>query len=498
MKKALFIVLVLLGIAATIWLSIFYWKNLRGIGPALKAPEQDIAQLIEQAGAASGEAAMPLALPPGFSISIFAKGLEKPRVMALDPAVNLLVSIPSQGRVVALPDQDGDGKADKIVTVIDGLKRPHGLAFRCAPECKLYIAEENQVAVYDYDRDSLKASNKEKIVDLPSGGFHVTRTLLFLPKPDDDKLLISVGSSCNACNEDDWRRAKVLVLDPKTGSLKTFASGLRNAVFMTVYPKKKKIWVTEMGRDLLGDDLPPDEINIIEQGRDYGWPLCYGKNVHDFDFDRKLYEVNPCDSRGMMPSCIDISAHSAPLGLAFFPVEGWPVEFRNDLLVAYHGSWNRSIPTGYKIVRYKLDAAGKYLGVKDFATGWLTNDGKALGRPVDIMIRPNGIIFVSDDKAGVIYRMVGWSGKEWTRRDGNYCIFSSSPTIPHAMAMQTGRVNTQARTILPAMPHRTAESRLVAPTPRIAVETTWVVLTGRPKWLVATMMAAEDVSAAKP
>lgn len=115
---------------------------------------------------------------------------------------------------------------------------------------------------------------------------------------------------------------------------------------------------------------------------------------------------NPCDNRGMMPSHIDIPAHSAPLGLAFFPDDGWPTEYKDDFLVAYHGSWNRSVPTGYKIVRYELDAAGKYLGVEDFITGWLVKDGKALGRPVDILIRPNGVIFVSDDKAGVIYRMI--------------------------------------------------------------------------------------------
>jgi glucose/arabinose dehydrogenase len=404
MKKALFIILIVLGIAAAVWLSIFYWKNLRGIGPALKAPEQDIAQLIEQADAASGEAEMPLRLSAGFSISVFAKGLEKPRVMTLDPAGNLLVSIPSQGRVVALPDKDGDGKADRIVAVFDGLKRPHGLAFRCAPECKLYIAEEDQVAVYDYDQKHLKALRKKKLVDLPSGGFHVTRTLLFLPKPGDDKLLISVGSSCNVCKEDDWRRAKILVLDLKTGDLETFASGLRNAVFMTIHPKTKKVWVTEMGRDLLGDDLPPDEINIVEQGRNYGWPFCYGKNVHDSDFDTS--NTDPCREPEKTSSYIDIPAHSAPLGLAFFPDKGWPEEFRNGLLVAYHGSWNRSVPTGYKIVKYKLDASGKYLGVEDFITGWLTKDGRSLGRPVDIMIRPDGVIFVSDDKAGVIYRIV--------------------------------------------------------------------------------------------
>ncbi len=403
MKRAIFIVLALCVAGASIWFSLFAWKNLRGAGPALTGPAEDISLLIGHADNGSNKSAMPLILPHGFSISVFAKGLGKPRVMALDPDGNLLVSIPSQGRVVALPDRDGDGVADSVVNVVEGLERPHGLAFQCAPECRLYIAEEDRLAVYSYDEKALKAVRLKKISDLPSGGFHVTRTLLFLPKPDDDKLLVSIGSSCNVCAEDNWRRAKVLVVPAGGGPLKTFASGLRNAVFMTVHPRTRKVWVTEMGRDLLGDDLPPDEINIIEEGKDYGWPLCYGKNAHDTDYDAG--KVNPCREPEKTASHIDIPAHSAPLGLAFFPDRGWPPEYRNDLLVAYHGSWNRSVPTGYKIVRYRLDPSGQYRGVEDFITGWLTSEGKALGRPVDIMILPTGVLFISDDKAGVVYRV---------------------------------------------------------------------------------------------
>jgi glucose/arabinose dehydrogenase len=172
---------------------------------------------------------------------------------------------------------------------------------------------------------------------------------------------------------------------------------------MAVHPVTGQIWATEMGRDYLGDELPPDEINIIKESYDYGWPLCYGKNIHDTDFDKNT--DNPCKEPIMRASYIDIPAHSAPLGLAFFPVEGWPKEYRYNLLVAYHGSWNRSEPTGYKIVRYRLDNMGNYLGREDFITGWLTRDNKALGRPVDILIRSDGVIFISDDKAGLIYKM---------------------------------------------------------------------------------------------
>lgn len=378
--------------------ALFFWKHLRGVGPALMQPARDIASLAPAPGS-------PLALPPGCFLSVFARDLGRPRVLALDPSGTLLVSIPASGTVVALPDRDNDGRADETLTVAEGLNRPHGLAFRCGTPCRLYIAESDLVAVYDYDTRTGKATNRKKIIDLPGGGSHFTRTLLFLPPPDN-RLLISVGSSCNACDETDWRRAKVLAANADGTGLKPFAAGLRNAVFMALHPKTRKVWVTEMGRDLLGDDLPPDEINILEEGRNYGWPLCYGKNVQDREHDARLYETNPCDAREMAPSFIDIPAHSAPLGLSFVPDDGgWPEQYRNGLLVAYHGSWNRSVPTGYKIVILSFDDRGNHTGTRDFIAGWLTSDDRSLGRPVDIMVRPNGVAFISDDKAGVIYRL---------------------------------------------------------------------------------------------
>ena len=401
MKRAIRAILLLFVISALISIAVFSWKNLRGIGPALRGPSADIARLIGSAQtAAVADAGGPLSLPKGFLISIFAKGLADPRVLSLAPDNTLLVSIPSQGRVVALPDRDADGSADKAVTVAGGLNRPHGLAFRAGRGVMLYIAEKDQVTMYSYDTKNMKAAMIKKIAELPGGGGHATRTLLFLPSPDDDKLLVSVGSSCDTCVEEDPRRAKILLVPAMGGGLKTFASGLRNTVFMTTHPRTKKVWATEMGRDYLGDDLPPDEINIIEPGRDYGWPFCYGKNVHDSHFDPA--GSHPCREPDTVPAFIDIPAHSAPLGIAFFPDNGWPAEFRDNFLVAFHGSWNRSVPTGYKIVRYRQDGSGRY-APEDFVRGWLRRDGTALGRPVDILITQERKIFVSDDKAGVIY-----------------------------------------------------------------------------------------------
>jgi glucose/arabinose dehydrogenase len=373
---------------------------------------------------------LPLTLPKGFSISVFAKNLGDPRVMISDPAGNLLVSIPSEGKVLALQGNNGDGNAGKAVALVSGLHHPHGLAFRCsdngvdvAPTCTLYIAETNEIAAYGYDWNNFILTKQEKVIDLPDGGNHVTRTIMFMPYPNQNKLLVSIGSSCNVCNEKNDARAKILVYDIVTKKLETFAKGLRNSVFMAIQPGDDSIWATEMGRDLLGDNIPPDEINIMSNPlpeswqnftpQNFGWPICYGKNIHDTAFDHNTYIRNPCMEPFETPSYIDIPAHSAPLGFAFIPKDpparGWPQAYWYNLLVAYHGSWNRTIPTGYKIVRYKLDAQGKVLGPpEDFITGWLKeNNGsyEALGRPADILIQSGGTMYISDDKAGVIYRV---------------------------------------------------------------------------------------------
>jgi glucose/arabinose dehydrogenase len=362
-----------------------------------------------------------LKLPENFAIQIFAKGVNGARVIKEDPAGNLIVSLTKEGKIVSLPDLNQDGRADKVITLLEGLQNPHGMEIKCldnqtlpagrqGPQnCKLYVAETEKLVQYDLIFDEkekiYKPVNPEKILDLPKGGRHFTRTLLFLPYPQDHKLLISVGSTCDVCYEKDERNGTILVYDFKTKESKIYAKGLRNSVFLTLHPVTGKVWATEMGRDWLGDDLPPDEINIIEEGKNYGWPICYGKNIHDDNFDKNVYIRNPCMEPSEVSSYIDIPAHSSPLGLAFFPEEGWPEKYWHNLLVAYHGSWNRTVPTGYKIARYILDSQGNYLGEEDFITGWL-QENEAIGRPADILIKPGGIIYISDDKAGLIYRVV--------------------------------------------------------------------------------------------
>ncbi len=425
--------IVILSILLVLFLIFLGWRQLRNFVPFLFSPQNNIVRLLDDADKLTKEVddyndliqeqlndnkeivipqstkyyqQGPLTLPEGFSITVFAENLGSPRVIVHAPNGGFLVSIPNQGKVVKIRDTNGDGKADETKTVINNLNKPHGLLVKCYSEdsCQLYVAETNQVSLFNYDFTNDQAVNKKKIIDLPDGGGHWTRTIIETPLDGQEKteLLIAVGSTCNVCNEDDWRRAKVLIADLDGSNLREYTTGLRNAPFMTIHPVTGKIWVTEMGRDWLGDDLPPDEINILQSGKDYGWPICYGQNIHDNDFDKNQYIQDPC--RDKVPAYIDIPAHSAPLGLAFIPEEGWPEDMWYDLLVAYHGSWNRSKPTGYKIVRYRLDAQGNYQSEEDFIGGWLNNN-EVLGRPVDILIQPGGEMYLTDDKAGVVYRV---------------------------------------------------------------------------------------------
>lgn len=342
-------------------------------------------------------------LPPGFRIEVFAEGLGDslisypgpapgPRMMLMKDGI-LMVSIPNKGLIAVLPDQNGDHKADSVGVFIDGLDRPHGLDYY---DGWFYIAEEDRV-IRVKDADNNFVAEKETIEvlldNIPTGG-HSTRTV----KVHNGSLYMSVGSSCNVCYETDARRAAITRCDLDGTDCKVFATGMRNAVGMAFHPLTGKLYVTENGRDWLGDDLPPDEINLVEEGKDYGWPVCYGKSIHDTDFDKNTYIRDPCEDSA--PSLIDVQAHSAPLGLNFYYGGSFPEEYIGDLFVCLHGSWNRQEPTGYKIIRINMTD----LTLHDFATGWL-QDGNVLGRPVDVMVSEDGSLFVSDDNDGRIYRI---------------------------------------------------------------------------------------------
>lgn len=404
MAKRNITAIVLLVVAALAFIAIFY-KNKRAQiekespDPPIIKREEPLLPMETKSSENSkngiNETSLPLSIAPGFKISIFARGLPSARVIQEDTMGNIWVSQTREGKISLIETKDG--LASEKIEILKNLNNPHGLAFDPENPFDLYFAEENKISIVrTYTEDT-----PHKLIDLPSGGRHYTRTLLFGP---DKKLYVSIGSTCDTCVEKDARIAKIYSLEKDGSSFSEFASGLRNSVFMAINPNDNKIWATEMGRDFLGDNLPPDEINIIEKGKNYGWPYCYGNKVYDSNFDPGNTKKDFCAST-VAPQ-IEIPAHSAPLGLAFIPdTPDWPENYRNNLLIAYHGSWNRRVPTGYKIVRYQLDKEGRVVGQEDFITGWLGQDGKVYGRPVDIIARPNGQILISDDKEGLIYKV---------------------------------------------------------------------------------------------
>jgi len=342
-------------------------------------------------------------LPEGFRIDVYADDLggsqvsypgpnPGPRMMMQRDDI-LFVTVTNQGRIVALPDRNRDKLADEVITFIDKLNNPHGIDYY---DGWFYIAEENRVIRMKSNGSVADRKTLETIIyNLPTGG-HFTRTI----KIHNNSLYLSIGSSCNVCIEEDERRSAITRCDLDGKNCRVYAKGLRNAVGILFHPVTGKLYATENGRDMLGDDLPPDEINIIEDGRNYGWPICYGKNIHDTDFDRNVYVRNPCMEPFENPGLVDLQAHSAPLGLAFYYGDSFPGEYYGNMFVAFHGSWNRKERTGYKIVSINMTD----FSVKDFATGWLQGSN-VLGRPVDIIVADDGSLFVSDDNAGKIYRI---------------------------------------------------------------------------------------------
>ena len=334
-------------------------------------------------------------MPPGFALSTFAEGMDKPRFMAVGPDGALYVAEMGAGRVLRLPDADGDGRADALQIAAGGLYRPNSLAF--APDGSLYVGEvERVVRLRDPDSDGYYDVQETVISGIPREG-HFTRTVLF--SPDGKTLFLSVGSSCNVCEEKDSRRATVLRYNPDGSGEEIFARGLRNAVGLAFRPGTEELWATNNGRDWLGDDLPPDTVQSVHEGDDFGWPRCHAGRIEDPDFGE------PGSCQGVAAPEVELQAHSAPLGLAFYDGVLFPQTYRGDLFVAFHGSWNRTTPTGYKIVRIPFDENGPAGGVQDFVTGWLTPEGEKRGRPVGVTVAPDGSLFISDDASGKVYRI---------------------------------------------------------------------------------------------
>src|SRR5579859_3283530 len=328
-----------------------------------------------------------LRVPPGFKVSVFAENLRNVRFLTLGPGNAIYASQPGPGVIVKIRGVRGDGTADTVITVASGLQHPFGIAFRGDT---MFVAEETALLRFDPGAPAPK-----KLMDLPESG-HSTRTILFGP---DGKLYLAVGSSCNICDESDSLRAAVIQLNDNGAGGHVFAKGLRNTVGLAFNPKTGELWGGNNDRDMLGDDLPPEHVNIIKDGRNYGWPQCYLPG-------KPNPEYSSADCSHVEPPAITVQAHSAPLGFAFYTGRQFPQEYRGDAFMTLHGSWNRSVPTGAKVVRVKVDSSGRHAtGVEDFIVGWQRPDGNRWGRPVGLLVLPDGSLLVSDDQGGKIWRV---------------------------------------------------------------------------------------------
>ncbi len=333
-------------------------------------------------------------LPPGFSLSVFAEGLPGVRFLRFTESGDLLASRPRAGEIVRLsPDRDGDGRSDGRAPVLEGLDRPHGLDLH---EGWLYVGETGAVSRVRFDAETGQATGALEILvpDLPAAGNHWTRTVRIGP---DGGLYVSVGSDCNVCIEEDPRRAAMLRFEADGSGAEIYASGLRNSAGFDWQPGTGALYATDNGRDLLGDDFPPCELNRVERGQHYGWPFVNGDGVTDPDFgehpDRPAAVVSPAHG---------FRAHNAPLGMTFVRGSAVPAEYRGAALVALHGSWNRTSKDGYSVVSLHWTPDG--IEERDFAVGF-ERDEDVIGRPVDVAEGPDGAFYVSDDYAGAIYRI---------------------------------------------------------------------------------------------
>ena len=335
-------------------------------------------------------------VPEGFSIGLYA-AVPRARFLRPTPAGDLLVSVPREGRVALLErDRDGDGLPDGQRTLLEGLDRPHGLDLH---EGWLYVGESGAVARvrFDVTQGAVSGDLERVVTGLPTGGNHWTRTVRIGP---DGMLYVTVGSSCNVCFEEDPRRAAMLRFRPDGSDETLYARGLRNAVGFDWRPGTEALYATDNGRDLLGDDFPPCELNRIVEGGDYGWPVAHGDRVPDPD----LGAGHESRVEASLPPAFPFPPHNAPLGIRFLRSAALPEDYRGAALVALHGSWNRTAKDGYKVVSLHFGRDGS-ISSRDFVWGFL-DDEDVIGRPVDVAEGADGSIFVSDDYAGAIYRIV--------------------------------------------------------------------------------------------
>jgi glucose/arabinose dehydrogenase len=347
----------------------------------------------------SGGDAASITVPEGFEANIYASGLRGPRLMDVGPDGTLFVAERDGGRVVALPDRDGDGRADGSITVADGLARPNSVFVYSGT---VIVGEQGQISQIRFGADYKTTERTVLVPDLPSGGIHNSKTAVV---GSDGRLYVAMGSTCNVCDENDERRAAVSMYGLDGSGGEVFARGLRNAVGLAHNPWTGEVWASNNGRDLMGDDLPPETVYALRGGGDYGWPRCHAGDMPDPDFGKN---ADACE--GVEAPVVEMQAHMAPLGIAFYKDGNFPAPYNDSLYVALHGSWNRSSKVGYKVMQVPLKD-GRIAGeAVDFATGFLGAEDAVTGRPAGVAVGKDGSLFISDDKAGFIYR-VSWRGR---------------------------------------------------------------------------------------
>lgn len=334
-------------------------------------------------------------LPAGFTIDVFAE-VENARSMAISPSGILYIGNKDKDKVYAVKDSDGDHKADKKWIVATGLNMPNGVAF---DNGDLYIAEVSRISKLSGIEAHLSLPPKPEIINdsYPTETHHGWKYIAFGP---DGKLYVPVGAPCNICESKDPIFASITRINKDGSGREIVAEGIRNSVGFTWHPDTKQLWFTDNGRDMLGDDVPSCELNVItKSNQHFGYPYCHEGSVKDPEFGDK----RPCSD--FIPPAEKLGPHVAPLGLKFYTGSMFPSSYTNQLFVAKHGSWNRSKKNGYEITLVKMKD-NLAVGHETFASGWLDDETqKVWGRPVDVLLLPDGSLLVSDDQANVIYRI---------------------------------------------------------------------------------------------
>ena len=346
--------------------------------------------------------------PAGFVVDLYVSGLTAPRVARVAPNGDVFVAESGAGLVRVLRPSDDGGPPARKAVFAEGLERPFGVAFYPSGDNPrwVYVATTGAIVRFPYRNGDLTPEGAPEVVvpNLPAGGSHWTRDIVF--SPDDKTMFVSVGSATNDAEgagapDGERDRADVLAFDPEGRNKRVFASGVRNCSGLTIEPASGALWCVVNERDGLGDNLPPDYATRVGEGAFYGWPWYY---IGDHQDPRHRGERRDLATRATVPDVL-FQAHSAPLGIVFYQGAQFPAEYRGDAFVAFHGSWNRSKLTGYKVVRVILKD-GKPTGVyEDFLTGFVAGDGRVWGRPVDVAVMKDGALLVTDDAGGAIWRV---------------------------------------------------------------------------------------------